>query len=113
MTDNHHDDNEYSISDAKMKAIKTLTITMGFVLIAAIGFMVYMITGKGTANPDTMAEMDGGITEHTLSLPTGATVTQVRTAERRVITHYKNSDGTHGVDMYDTYTGKTQRVIIK
>ena len=113
MTDDHHNDNEYSISDAKMKAIKTLTITMGFVLIAAIGFMVYMIAGKGTAKSDTMTEQDGGVTEHTLSLPDGATVTQVTTAERRVITHYKNSDGTHGVDMYDTYTGKTQRILIK
>ena len=113
MTDDHHNDNEYSISDAKMKAIKTLTITMGFVLIAAIGFMVYMITGKGTTKSDTITERDGGIIEHTLSLPSGATVTQVRTAERRVITHYKNSDGTYGVDMYDTYTGKTQRILIK
>ena len=113
MTDDDHNDNEYSISDAKMKAIKTLTITMGFVLIAAIGFMVYMIAGKGTANQDTMTEIEGGIIEHALSLPAGAIITQVTTAERRVITHYKNSDGTYGVDMYDTYTGKTQRVIIK
>ena len=113
MTDNHQDENEYSISDAKMKAIKTLTITMGFVLIVAIGFMVYMIATKGVSEQDNVTERDGGITEHRVSLPNGATITQVTTAERRVITHYKNSDGTHGVDMYDTYTGKTQRVIIK
>ena len=114
MTQSHHDDdNEPTFSESKLKAIKTLTITMGFVLVFALGIFVFMLANKDSHKKDTVTVKDNGVTEHALSLPAGARLQEVTTEDRKIITHYKTDDGKYGVDIYDTYTGKTQRAIIK
>ena len=97
----------------KLKALKILTLTLGMVFIFALGVFIYMFANKTKTQSETITQVNTTITEHTISIPVGATITSVTTQDRKIITHYTLSDGHTGIDIYDTYTGKTQRGLIK
>lgn len=96
----------------KLKAIKILTLTLGMVFLFALGVFIYMFMNKSKTQSETITQINTSITEHTIIIPNGATVNKVTTQDRKIITHYTQTDGRKGVDIYDTYTGKTQRGII-
>lgn len=99
-------------SPEKLRAVKTLALTLGMVFVCALGVFIYMLADRNTQRAETMQQVADTITEHALKIPQGATVTKITTQDRKIITHYTLPDGRMGVDMYDTYTGKTQRGIV-
>lgn len=99
------------LSSGQVKALKMAIAIMGVLIVAAllaiVARVIYLSAIKKT---DTAAVSISSAAEfapqHTLALPSGATVKNISLQGNKLLVHYENADGP-GAAVLDLATGKT------